>query len=532
MKRDVFIFSLVVFCLNTSSQSTIVDQRINKPIDYTFNVGDTIMFFPVNPNYVGSLRKGYTCFYNIDCLEYGINPKRRFAANNKKLTPFIEIESNYFYVKSLCDDDFNNNNHFAFSAILERVSDHSQVFFALPMDALKDKKDILSSWTVRQISKGSSSTTEKTSLVVPFLNKHFIDTMNRLKGKNLLFKDIYDEKSVNYQLLKYANGESVAKRFTGHYSTKDFISVYSSFVVERLSFVPCLDLIYSQPCLTISNPTKSEQYNIPVTHFAGNCDILYVIRGKIDNLLSNYFVEKEEYKNQLRAIAPQMDHLIGKEFYFDNNDYYYKKVKDQLTPMYMNNLQKKYDIKNGYYKCVDIDFFPGYSKYSKLYNYYVVFEDSVGQRFLFPTSCTIREFGFNPQEIEFTKIFESKENKEAKEREIAFEKEERIRLIGNYGEFVGDAIASGKCTESRYKELLKKYGKKKAEYMARGWIRVGWSFREVKESIGKEYFECVYSHETKYAYWEVYQFRKYSPSYVTFRNDVVVSIDDYMNTDF
>ena len=107
MKRNIITFFLVAFCLNIASQSKIVDKRMNKPIDYTFNVGDTIMFFPVNPNYVGSLRKGYTCFYNIDCLENGINTKRRFAANNKKLTPFIEIENNYFKVSQVMAHLYN-----------------------------------------------------------------------------------------------------------------------------------------------------------------------------------------------------------------------------------------------------------------------------------------------------------------------------------------------------------------------------------------------------------------------------------------
>ena len=363
MKRNMLTFFLVVFCLKIVSQSQITDQRINKPIDYTFCVGDTIMFFPVNPNFVGSYRKGYTCFYNIDCLGNGIKPKYRFAANNKKLTPFIEVENTYFYVKSLCGDEFNKNNHLAFAAILERITDHSQICFALPRDVLKDKRDILSTWMVSQFSRTSLSTIEMTGLVIPFLNKHFIDTMNSLKGKNLLYIKNYDERNVDFQLLKYANGESLAKNFFGQ-------PIRTNFIVEKIHFTPCgSDLVYSQPCLIISNPRNSEQYNIPITYFAGNCDILYVIRGEIEKILDNHFVEKEEYMNLLRARAPKMDHLIGKDYYFDNNSYYYQKDKEHLTPMFKNNQQKKYELKNGYYKCIDIDFFPGYSKYSNLYGY-------------------------------------------------------------------------------------------------------------------------------------------------------------------
>ena len=68
--------------------------------------------------------------------------------------------------------------------------------------------------------------------------------------------------------------------------------------------------------------------------------------------------------------------------------------------------------------------------------------------------------------------------------------------------------------------------------MASGMIDVGWTFSEVMESVGKEYFECVHTHKNRYAYWEVYQYKKYTPSYVTFRNNVVVGISDYMSTDY
>ena len=162
-----------------------------------------------------------------------------------------------------------------------------------------------------------------------------------------------------------------------------------------------------------------------------------------------------------------------------------------------------------------------------------MFEDSVGQHFIFPTSCKIQISDyFSPKEIEFTEIFELKEAKEARERKEELEKEEKERLTKQYGISVWYAIASGKCSEARFKELQKKYGKKKAEYMAGGKIDVGWTFSEVLESVGKEYFERLHTHKNQYAYWEVYQYGKYSPSYVTFRNDIVVGISDYMSTDF
>lgn len=361
--------------------------------------------------------------------------------------------------------------------------------------------------------------------------------MNNLKGKTLVYRDLYNKMYEDYYMLRSANGETKANRFSD-YKQNGYVSTGTELIVETFSFVPCgSDLLYSQPCITITNSKDAHQYRIPVTHFAGNCDIKYAIRGKIENLVERHFLEKEPYFARLNANRPKMDSLIGKVYYFNSKNFYFKEGKsnspylDEWVAL-LNNQRTKYNLNNGFYKCVGFDYFHGRRSSGKFYDYYVIFEDSIGQRFIFPTSFTVKVSGLFSTDLTFKDVFELKEAKEAKKRKEELDKKEKERLTKQYGISVWYAIASGKCSEAKFKELRKKYGKKKAEYMASGMIDVGWTFSEVMESVGKEYFECVHTHKNRYAYWEVYQYKKYTPSYVTFRNDVVVGISDYMSTDF
>jgi hypothetical protein len=123
-----------------------------------------------------------------------------------------------------------------------------------------------------------------------------------------------------------------------------------------------------------------------------------------------------------------------------------------------------------------------------------------------------------------------KADKEEKDRKEAQEEANKKRLIAKYGEDVGFAIWVGKCTEERYAALCKKYGKKKAGWMARRIYDIGWTYNEfceAKNPIVK--FECVHTYENRYAYYEVYN---YGGTYITFKNSVIVSISDYMGSDF
>lgn len=139
-------------------------------------------------------------------------------------------------------------------------------------------------------------------------------------------------------------------------------------------------------------------------------------------------------------------------------------------------------------------------------------------------------FGIKGQDIKFTKVFELKETYDAKKQAKADKEKEEKRLKAKYGEWLGVALSDGRCTEERYLSLCKKYGKKKAERMARRIYEVGWTydeFCEAKNPIVK--FECVHTYESRYAYYEVYN---YGGSYITFKNSVIVGISDYMDSDF
>ena len=514
--------------ISFAQSDRIKDKHINKNIDYLPNVGDTILFFPINPDYAGMYSTDYPCFYDAKCLDTGIKAKYRFAADNQKLTPKSEIENYYFRVNKLGTVDFNKKNKLAFSAVLERVNDHIQIILAFPADMSKEPKEsILNSWLVKNESL-LQSRTARANVVIPFLEKWFIDRINSLEGKTLLFKRYYLRNIEDYFMVKFVSGETKANNL----SSTDGVPIGAEFIVNKMRFVSWDNqMVYSQPYLSLTNSSNAYLYRIPVTHYAGNSDKLYVIKGEIENLVQRHFVVKDDFLSDYRLNGTNLDSLIGREYYF-NGGYWYNKEKDKYTTetRYISK-DEPYNLKVGFYKCVGYDYFLPYHAEDLYYSQYVILEDSIGQHFRFPVEIIHKSYPSSDR-YKFTEIFEKKEIFDARIKKEADKAQKKKMYIAKYGNIVGEAIADGKCTEQRFKELCKKYGKNKAEYMARGWFRVGWTFREVKEAIGKEYFECVYTHEDKYAYWAVYKHSEYTPSYVTFRNDVVISIDDYMNTDF
>lgn len=528
--RKLSILSFIIFLSSISfGQSDIIkDRRISKNAEYLFHVGDTIMFFPINPDYSGDYTTDYPCFYDIKCLESGIKSKYRFAANKQKLTPKSEIENTYFYVKKICDIDFNKKNKLAYSAILERVNDHIQICMALPSDLTKDKESILNSWLVIPETYGIYRTV-RASIVIPYLEKWFIDSIKNLEGKTLIFKQYYDRGQEDYGMLKFANGEIKSNRLVDFYTPN--VKVSTDLVAGKMDFISWENkLVYSQPYLSITNPADAYMYRIPVTHYAGNSNKLYVIKGEIENLVSRHFVEKENYLASLKEKGPRMDSLIGRIYYFDTNEYHYKEVRDNINRKIkpVDSLDELYTLTDGYYKCVGFDYFP--DKYSSnFYTYCVIFEDEKGKRFTFPASYYYKKYGTS-KNIKFTSVFMSKENKESEDRKKAKDESNKKRLITKYGEDVGYAIWVGKCTEERYYTLCKKYGKKKAGWMASRIYDIGWTYKEFMEARNPHVkLECIHTYEDKYAYYEVYD---YGGTYITFKNGVIVSKSDYPSSNF
>lgn len=528
MRRvDVLLFLIFMSFTLFAQSKRIFDRRASKNIDYLLHVGDTIRFFPSNPDYAGSFSQDYTCFYDIICLEKGIKPKYRFAANKQNFTPKTEIENAYFYVKELCSVEFVTKNKLAYSAVLERLSDHVQILFAFPQDLTKDIS-IINSWVVKGESLGYHQAIN--SLVIPYLPKWFIDEMNRLKGKTLLLKKYYDRDLEDYQMLQAANGESKANRLSSILSK---IREGDSFIVGKMNFISLGgDLTYQQPFLSITDPRDDYMYRIPVCHFAGNSNKLYIIRGEIENLPKRHFVEKESYIASLKEKEPRLDSLIGNTYYFDTNNYDYKDVRGNIRSRIrpVDSLDDYYTLNDGYYKCVGFDCFP--DQYSKsFFSYCAIFEDNTGKRFTFPVSIENRSFGRNDN-MSFTKLFMPKTEKEERDRRKAQDDKELERLETKYGVEVGSSIFFGLCTEDRYASLCKKYGKKKAGLMASRKYEVGWTYTEFNE-VRRPYekFECIHSNKNKFGTIEVYKYGS-TPTYIMFQNGRIESISNFYDSDF
>ncbi len=524
MKRfDVCLLFLFISSL-LFAQNNVFRKNVSKKIDYLLHVGDTITFFPSNPDFKGSFPTDYSCFYSLICLEKGIKPKYRFSVNGNNLTPKSEIEGHYFYVKKLPPADFDKKNKLAYSAILERITDHNQILLAYPSDLTKDMS-IINSWMVIGESVGHYH--EPNNLVIPYLPKWFIDEINLLEGKTLLLKQFYATDQEDYQMLKAANGETKAYRLSSYRPIEEG----DSFIVGKLNFISLgVDLTYLQPYLSITDPRDKYMYRIPVCHFAGNSSKLYILRGEIENLPSRHFVEKGAYIASLKDKGPKMDTLIGRTYYYDNTNYFYADERRSLSNYIrlVDDLNTRYKIKDGYYKCIGFDYFP--DKYSKsFFSYNAIFEDNTGVRFTFPAMYDFTKYGRleSSKDIIFSKIFVPKEVKEKIDLVNAKKEEELNRLEAKYGTDVGSSIYYGLCTEDRYAALCKKYGKKKAGLMAGCQYEVGWTYEEFCE-IRKPYekFECIHSYKSNYGTMEVYEYG-YTPTYITFRNGKIESISNY-----
>lgn len=530
MKRLLFFSILIQISIVTSAQSSIIyDKRANQKSEYVFSVGDTIQFFPLNPSFKETYSNKYTCFYDMRCLKHGVKSKYRFATNDGKYTPNDEIEHTYFLVKSINDAKFNEKNKLYFSAILERLEDRTLVYFAFPKDLKKEPKEsVLHSWVVAD-SEGDYIIRKKTALVIPFLTKRVIDKYVTLEGKQLLFRNCYKEGDTESYMLEFANGKALA----GDLMDRDCIyEIGHEFITNKFHFIPLGEkLNYSQPVLSISDSIRNKTYEIPVTYFAGNTNRLYVIRGNTPNLLSLYFVDKDSYKAKLQTKdTTQYEHFIGKRFYFDAG-YTYETasnfVSDETRSYYNPNY--RYRLRKGFYKCVGFDYFQPVSNSNYLnFKKYVVFEDSLEQKFIFPVETDYRQYNVHVKYIKFTEMFELESVKLEKDRKEAENNERLKQFVSKYGEDLGFALWVGKCSEERYKLLCKKYGKRKAGMMARQLYEIGWTYDEFCEAKKPNFkFECVYTYKDGYGYYEIYKYGYSSSKYITFKNSVIISISDY-----
>lgn len=531
MKRLIILSIIIqISIIISSAQSSIVyDKRANQKTEYVFSAGDTIRFFPLNPSFKGSDSNRYTCFYDIRCLKHGIKAKYRFAANDNEFTPNGEIENSYFLVKSINDAEFNEKNKLHFSALLERLEDSSLVYFAFPKDLKKEPKEsVLHSWVVTDLVNPYSSRTN-TALVIPFLTKKFIDIFVSLEGKKILFRDCYkEEDDTESHLLEFANGKVLA----GDLLDRDCIyEIGHEFIANKFHFMSLGDkLNYSQPLFSVSDSISKKSYEIPVSYFAGNINRIYVIRGNTPNLLSKHFVDKEGYKSKLQLNdTMQYEHLIGKNFYFDAG-YTYEQARNFVfdeTRSYKNP-NYRYRLRKGFYKCLGFDYFQPVNSSYLNFKKYVIFEDSLEQKFIFPIVTDYRQYNVHVKDIYFTEMFELESVKQEKDR-IETEKNERLRqFVSKYGEDLGFALWVGKCSEERYLQLCKKYGKRKAGLMARQLYEVGWTFEEFCEAKSPNIkCECIYTHQDGFGYYEVYKYGHTSHKYITFRNSVIISISDY-----
>lgn len=392
------------------------------------------------------------------------------------------------------------------------------------------QESVLHSW-IKHHAESSFSMFGKDCLVIPYLTKHLLDEMKNLEGRIIYLSKKYDKDEEDYLLLQFANTEGRVKHLSS-------TSVGHEFIAGKVTYLQTSNaLIYSHLYIPIRDLEDSVTYNIPVTHFVGNCKSEVVMREKEENMFTKHFTDKEKSLSKARERVAELDTLIGKTYYFGYNyDYDTNRSDYKVETLCLDDNRSRYNLTYGYYKCVGLEWLHTSSWTESVYAYYAILEDSVGTRFQFPARSMRVKFGNRdyPDHRDlkgFTDIFIPKAKQDNFLRRKAAEEAEVDAMIAKYEAKYKDkglaiALAVGSCKEERYLQLRKKYGAKKAALMARKLYEIGWSYEEVKESIGNDYFVCVHTYENQLGYYERYQHRKYEPTFLTFRNGTLISISD------
>ena len=103
---------------------------------------------------------------------------------------------------------------------------------AFPSDLRKEKESILNAWLYTPESIGYIR--PKSSIVIPYLEKWFIDKMNSLEGKTLLLKKYYEKDMEDFLMLKFANDERKAERLVSALSK---IKEGDNFTAGKMKFI-------------------------------------------------------------------------------------------------------------------------------------------------------------------------------------------------------------------------------------------------------------------------------------------------------
>lgn len=467
------------------------------------NIGDTILFYPLNREYDGNVDTCYSCFYNYKAIKFGFKSKYRFMANDQKQTNLSEIENNYFVVENVISGKILKKNKLCYLAELKRIKDQSILYLALPKKINTISNTSLTNFWYRQYNS-------EFFVNIPFSTKKFIDKLKMSENKVVYLVSHYSSADSS----KIINNTYLPVTFANTCSKLDTLLSYISgfpFLVGETKYISLgKPLVYKQLYTTITDTLYNISYKIPCTFFVGNSNSMFIQRYKETNLFNRFFKEKEELIKRVSPISNKVDSLIGKEIYLsvtaDNN------FKNEIK--YFRNITYNYDLKEGFYKFNSIELCP----YLSLYQYYAVVTDSKNIKIILPVEY-IERYSMSVKE----------KNNEIRiiQRKKTIELNKKKKLILKYG-YIGEEIYNGYITESRYKKLVRKYGTSKARYMAIHSPGIGWTYKEVSEALDGYEYVSSNTWEDVYAYYETITYKRSEGSFttITYKNGIVISVDD------
>lgn len=478
IRKICAIILLLIICLPFKANAFEIDYS------YTFDryVGDTILFYPLNPLYNGEYDRYYSCFYDQKALKSGFKAKYRFHYN-KVLngTDNNEIEGHYFKVLQIVkDDNILKKKKLCYLAELLRIDNGEHLYLALP----------------RYLDKISSTSLTHCFFVndgghyyvnIPFRTKKLIDELLSLNNKTVILTKPFSKEKANdynwYLPIKFANTENKVDTLTS-------IVKGATFTLKTPQFVSLgTPLVFKQLYMSVYCNNLKSSYNIPITYFVGNAN-RNIIQHYENNFITEHFKSKEEIisSSSFDGRIPldlQLDK--GKEFYIDAK---------------------------GFYKLVNIDFYPLHS----LNSYSCLIESRSGHQEI--VSIDYMQKNAIPASV--------KENEIRQKQQEAKANEEHKRLIKRKYPMIYRWILGGDITEEKVKQLYKKYGKSKAESMVMHLPEVGWTRKEVSEAMYGCKLVNHSTYENSYGFYEINTYQIYDNSYtvVTLRNGRVVSVSD------
>lgn len=474
-------------------------------------VGDVITFYPASDN-IKSTVSGYDCFYNSESLikDGKLKAKQnfRFMANQFGLTPYSEIEGHTFIVK---DKGIENPE-------AKKLEKKSYLVFFEREDGFKVTLRIPFIWR--------DEDNQLTHAMVFKLNDNYCINIPYCLVKELQYlKDNFEKNDIicytrgnlDNQKLKRNSFTNQMKHLGGFVPDNIFDRDGTCYICEEVNFVNVEGYYYKQPIVLC----KYEERNItiPAFEFRGLGTLTYGIEYRMED----FFEKRSDVFNHLadKKITKRMLSLLGKRLVYGRYGEYSKDDAGMITKSGSN---VQYTLKpKSFYFCDSYDLY-----YDKGYGLSIcaILRDSIDTKFQVP----LRLFKFNESEeqikwdnlfileddyVEHTRKYEEKEATIAKEAE---------KYTKKYGKEVGEKIAKGLCTEERYLNLRKRFGEKTSLKILKGKFEIGMTLEAVRESLRGQYFEPTNTFDSAGGLYQQYQYLKYSPVYLMFRNGKLISI--------